>query len=184
MPELPVQEVRRSELHLPEISRDDIVRSLSEIHLPSVEMPSVDLRRAALPDAIRDFDWRSIDIPAALAGAAAVIRIGRPAARRGRWPLVIGAVVVVGVVAAALANPTVRERLSRTTGKLREKLDSRMTGQDVFVVDEDRLDVPESVKDLAMDGGATASEMSSTDGLRGADQPETGELVDEVGRPA
>jgi len=36
MPQVPVKEVRLSELHLPEIKRDDIVRSLSEIRLPEI----------------------------------------------------------------------------------------------------------------------------------------------------
>ena len=188
MPELPVQEVRRSELHLPEISRDDIVRSLSEVRLPSVELPSVDVPRLTIPDAIRDFDWRSIDVPAALAGAAAVIRIGRPAARRARWPLAIGAVVAVvavGVVAAALANPTVRDRLSKTTGKLRDKLEGRMTREDVLEVDDDRLDtLAARGEQLAIDDDTTAWEMSSTDALPEADRLETGEPVDEAGKPA
>lgn len=184
MPELPVQEVRPSELHLPEISRDDIVRSLSE-RLPSVELPSIDRPSFTVPKPIRDFDWRSIDIPAALAGAAAVIRIGRPAARRARWPLAVGAVVVVGVVAAALANPTVRERLSKTTGKLRDKVEARMTREDVLELDDDQLDMPASGDDLAIGGGAAmAAETSSGDEMPLTDAPEASESADEVGRPA
>ena len=182
MPELPVQEVRPSELHLPEISRDDIVRSLSE-RLPSVELPSIDRPSFTVPEAIRDFDWRSIDIPAALAGAAAVIRIGRPAARRARWPLAIGAVVVVGIVAAALANPTVRERLSKTTGKLRDKVQARTTREDVLDLDDDLLEEPAS-GEPAIDDEALADVAPGSDDVPGADQPEAGEPVDEVGRPA
>ena len=43
MPELPVKEGRMSELHLPEISRNDIMRSLSEIRMPDVDLSKVEL---------------------------------------------------------------------------------------------------------------------------------------------
>ena len=39
MPELPVKETRLPELHLPEISRKDIMRSLSEMRMPDVDLP-------------------------------------------------------------------------------------------------------------------------------------------------
>ena len=91
MPELPVQEVRLSELHLPEIKRDEIVRSLSEVRVPTLDLAAIERPRIALPDSIRRFDWRSIDLGGALAGAAAIARLGRPLARRSRWPYVAGA---------------------------------------------------------------------------------------------
>ena len=50
MPELPVKEGRLSELHLPEIKRDDIVRSLSEIRMPDVDL-KFDLPKIDLPTA-------------------------------------------------------------------------------------------------------------------------------------
>jgi hypothetical protein len=40
MPEFTVKEVRLPELHLPEIKRDDMVRSLSGVRLPDVDYSS------------------------------------------------------------------------------------------------------------------------------------------------
>src|SRR4029077_20550513 len=93
VPELPVQEVRVSELHLPEIKRDEIVRSLSEVRLPTLDLAAIERPRIALPESIRRFDWRSIDLAGAVAGAAAIARLGRPPPRRLRPPPISGAAV-------------------------------------------------------------------------------------------
>jgi hypothetical protein len=164
MPELPVRE-RLSELHLPEFKRDDIVRTLSEIRLPSVDLSSVEL-----PGRQRDarrFDWRSIDLSGALAGAAAIGRLGRPLMRR-RATLVAGAVVVVvGVVtAAALANPTVRERAGRQVRRVRDRIETR-TGSASDVELDDDVDRPA--------GGELVSDEAPLETL---DPPPVGDAVE------
>jgi hypothetical protein len=136
MPELPVKDLRLSELHLPEIKRDDIVRTLSE-RLPSIDLSAVELpgrdRRAT-----SRFDWRSIDPAEMLAGLAAVSRFGRPLARHWRWGVAAGVVIAVGVATAAiLARPDVRERAGKTAGKLRDKVQARMERGDVLELDDD-----------------------------------------------
>jgi hypothetical protein len=137
MPELPVKEVRLSELHLPEIDRDEIVRSLSELRLPTVEIPKVERPRIDLPEGFGRFDWRSIDVTGALAGAAAITRLGRPVIRR-RWTVVAGAVIVAGLAAAAvLANPAVRERAGRAVRDLRTRVDSRIGSDEILEIEED-----------------------------------------------
>jgi hypothetical protein len=137
MPELPVKEVRLSELHLPEIDRDEIVRSLSELRLPAVEIPKIERPRIDLPEGFGRFDWRSIDVTGALAGAAAIARLGRPVIRR-RWTLAAGAVIVAGLaVAALLANPAVRERAGRTVRDLRARVDSRIGSDEMLELEED-----------------------------------------------
>ena len=142
MPELPVQEVRLSELHLPEIKRDEIVRSLSEIRVPTLDLAAIERPRIVLPDSIRRFDWRSIDLGGALAGAAAIARLGRPLARRSRWPYVAGAVVVVGVASAViLANPAIRERAGRAVRDLRARIDERTGPDEGLEIDADALTV-------------------------------------------
>jgi hypothetical protein len=141
MPELPVKEIRLSELHLPEIKREDIVRSLSEIRLPSVELPTVQLPGRERREDKRQtrFDWRSIDVAEAMAGMAAITRIGRPMLRRSRLTVAAGAVLVVGLVTVAvLANPTVRERAGRTARRVRERAQGRMSPSDVLEVDHDK----------------------------------------------
>ena len=117
MPELPVREVRLSELHLPEIKRDDIVRSLSEIRLPDVD----------LAEAVSKFEWpkidlSSVDVGKAMAGAAAAAHIGRRA-HRPRWPLAVGGLVVTGLAGLViLRNDALRARLARGASMIRERI--------------------------------------------------------------
>ena len=165
MPELPVKEIRLSELHLPEIKREDIVRSLSEIRLPALELPTVELPRREAPAS--RFDWRSVDLGAAVAGAAALAqagaRAGRPLFRRSRVTVAAGTIVVVGIIAAAvLATPAVRQRVVATVGRVRDRVDARMTPSDVLEVGDDATmdelaDLP-SAGELVTDGTLPAPE--------------------------
>jgi hypothetical protein len=157
MPELPVKERRLSELHLPEIKRDDIVRSLSEIRLPAVDLPTIELPR--IERGSSRFDWRSVDLAAAVAGAAALAERGRPYLRRSRVTVVAGTVVVVGLIAAAvLATPAVRERAGATFRRVRDKIDPRMTASDVLELEDDDAAVSDlpSAGDLVTDGTMSA----------------------------
>jgi len=146
MPELPVKEVRLSELHLPEIDREEIVRSLSEIRLPAVDLPKIERPRIDLPESFRRFDWRSIDLTGALAGAAAIARLGRPVVRRRRWPFVAGAVIVVGAATAILlANPAVRERAGRAIRDLRARMPDRTAPDETLEIDDDTATTSDDV---------------------------------------
>ena len=90
MPEFTVKEVRLPELHLPEIKRDEIVRALSGIRVPEVDLAEVEPRRR-----LRGINLhRHADAATGLAGvdagklvAAAITaaRIVRPAAPHARW---------------------------------------------------------------------------------------------------
>ena len=120
MPDLPVKDARPPALRLPEIDRDDIVRALSEIHLPDTDLSKLQRPKVELPDAVAKFEWpridlSSVDVPKALAGAAAAVNIGRRA-RRPRWPLAVGGLIVAGAVVAVLSNEGIRD----TTGQGRE----------------------------------------------------------------
>jgi hypothetical protein len=177
MPELPVKEVRLSELRLPEIKRDEIVRSLSELRLPAVEIPkverpAVERPRLELPEALRRFDWRSIDLTGALAGAATIARLGRPVVRR-RWALAAGAVIVAGVAAAALlANPGVRERAGRTVRDLRARLDTGTDADATLEIEDDVAETERAVTGIV----ATAEDVADVDAIIAE--------VEEAGRPA
>jgi hypothetical protein len=189
MPELPVKDLRPSELHLPEINREDIVRTLSE-RLPSVDLSAIQLPGRNRQEGTR-FDWRSIDPTEALAGLAAVSRIGRPLVRRWRWGLAAGVVVAVGIATAAvLANQDVRDRAGRTVGKLRDKARTRMDRSDVLEIDDDvegqvlpeSLDAVVSVAD-----DATTPVFEPPDAEAPADAVpafEPSDLPDEAPRPA
>jgi hypothetical protein len=128
MSELPVKEGRLSELHLPEISRDDIVRSLSD------RMPDVDLSNLELPK----FDLPSVDLGKALAGAAAAAHIGGRS-RRPRWPLAVGGLILAGLATAALLkNQTLRDRLTNAVDTLRGRLMAmRADADDQLEMDSD-----------------------------------------------
>ena len=143
MPEIPVKEARLSDLHLPEITRDDIVRSLSEIRLPDVDLPRFERPRIDLPEAISKFEWpkidlSSVDVGKAMAGAAAAAHIGRRA-RRPRWPLVVGGLIVAGLAGwAFLSNEALRARLARWAGVIRERISAvRSDRYDRLEIDRD-----------------------------------------------
>ena len=180
MPELPVQEVRPSELHLPEIKRDEIVRSLSEVRVPTLDIAAIERPRIVLPDSIRRFDWRSIDLGGALAGAAAIARLGRPVARRARWPYVAGAAILVGAASAViLASPPVRERAGRAIRDLRARIDERMGPDDGLEIDADAVPsieaVDTSVEDLeATTPSSAAGEVAATADAQAETQPDEG----------
>jgi len=177
MPELPVKEVRLSELHLPEIKRDEIARALSEVRLPSVDLSKVERPRIDLPDGIGRIDWRSIDVTGALAGVAAIARMGRPVLRRSRWTLAAGVVVVAGIAAAVLlARPAVRERAGRSVRDLRAMIETRAAPTDVLEIEDDVLTSTEPTEPLSTEASAPSEDVAVAE-MAVAD-------VEEAGSPA
>ena len=90
MPEFTIKEVRMPELHLPEVKRDEIVRALSGIHVPEVDLSGIEPRRRLRSVDIKSFPWRrpaisGIDAGKAVAAAVAAARLVRPAPSRSRW---------------------------------------------------------------------------------------------------
>lgn len=154
MPELPIKEGRLSDLHLPEIKREDIVRSLSEIRLPDIDLTRLERPKFDLPDAVSKFEWPTIDLPSvdvgkAVAGAVAAVKIGRRAPRP-RWPLAVGGLLVAGVAAwTILTNETVRAWLTNVARTLRERLAARRSDE------HDRLEIDRD-HPIAFDAAQTA----------------------------
>ena len=126
MPVLPVKEVRLSELHLPEINRDDIVRSLSGIRLPDVDLSKLERPKIDLPEGVSKLEWpridlSSIDVGKAMAGAAAAAGLTRRASRR--WPLAVGGLIVAGLASwAILSNEALRARLAGKVQAVRDRI--------------------------------------------------------------
>lgn len=130
MPILTRKSFQLPELHLPEMRRDDIARTLSEVrqelgdarreidksradiaklHLPKFEMPDVDLSR--------------LDVPKAVTSAAQ--SAGLMKRRRSRAPFVIGGLVTLGLLVwAALRSPRVQERVRTLAHDARERIDA------------------------------------------------------------
>jgi hypothetical protein len=132
MPQLPTKESRLPELHLPEISRDDIKRSLSEMRMPDVD----------LPDSVTKRDWPKFEMPdvdlgKAVAGVAAAAHIGRRS--RSRWPFAVGGLIIAGVATAAiLSNETIRAKIAGAFEALRERVSAmRSTDYDQLDIDQD-----------------------------------------------
>ena len=134
MPELPVKEGRLPELRLPEISRDEIMRTFSEIKRPdldlsSVEWPKVDLSRIEIT---RE------DLEKAILGVTAAARLVRPAARSRRLPLALGFLAVAGLATfAVLSRPAVRDRLARTARDARRRAQEMRNGPEMLDVEAD-----------------------------------------------
>jgi hypothetical protein len=132
MPELPVKETRLSELHLPEISRKDIMKSLSEMRMPDVDLPGSVTKRDW-----PKFEMPDIDVGKAVAGAAAAAHIGRRS--RSRWPFAVGGLIVAGLATAAiLSNETIRAKIASGFDALRERYTAmRSGGYDELDIDRD-----------------------------------------------
>lgn len=145
MPEFSVREVRLPELHLPEIKRDDIVRSLSGIHIPEVDLAKARTSRIRLPA----ITVTGSDLGRLLAAGAALARFSRPArarrpwltrlsGRRTRWPAIQivqprgtrsrRPIVLVALLVAAvggllfLRRPVVRARVEAAVHLARQQV--------------------------------------------------------------
>jgi hypothetical protein len=145
MPELPVKDVRFSDLHLPELKRDGIMRALSDIRRPDVDLSKIERPKLSMPESVSNIDWPSTsDIGKAVAGAAAAAHIGRRASRP-RWPFAVGGLIVAGLAAWALSNEMVRARISEAVEAVRGRIAAmRMTDDDRFDDDPIAFDAAET----------------------------------------
>jgi hypothetical protein len=130
MPALRFKEVRLPELHLPEMSRDDIVRAigdarkdvtldrvdltrldprqsrLADIDLPRVDLSKIDLSKVDLSKV----EMPRLEVPKAIVDAG--VAAGLVKRRRSRWPYLIGAVFGLALLGFALSQlPIIRERM-------------------------------------------------------------------------
>jgi hypothetical protein len=126
------RESRRPELRLPEISRDSIIRGLSEMRAPdlskmdrpNIEMPDIDVSK---------IDFPRIDVGKAVTGAAVAVGLVRPSRRR--WPYLLGAAIIAGLTAWALMHSTtVRDRLDRAARTARERIDEMREDEELDAV--------------------------------------------------
>lgn len=188
MPEFTVKEVRLPELHLPEIKRDDIVRSLSGVRLPEVDLSKA--RRATIK--VPAVSVTSSDVGKVLAAGAAVARFVRPAParrawlpgpfgrrtrspivrivpsrrRRSRWPLAIGAIAVVALAAWALIRrPGVRERIDAAARDARVRVDELRNGGPTDLELHAPTDLTTMADNATLNGAsAFTPELGETDG--------------------
>lgn len=142
MPELPIKEIRRPELRLPELKREDIIRALSEMRRPDVDLKRIE---RALPDRPRidlsEIDMPRVDLRRLLEDAA--IRAGVRQKKRSRWPMVAGVFIVLGLGALAfLSRPGVRLQVERSARKARVRIDKMREEREAFEVDDIDLPVP------------------------------------------
>jgi hypothetical protein len=160
MPEFTVKEVRLPELHLPEIKRDDIVRSLSGVRLPDVDLararpmrikiPAVSIssadvgRLVAAVVAITRFTrptprrGRMPNLPFARGSRSPVARLIQPRTRRSRWPMLLAIVGVAAVAAwALLRRPAIRRRVEEIAHDARERLATMQTPDERLEIDTD-----------------------------------------------
>jgi hypothetical protein len=147
MPEFTVKEVRLPELHLPEIKRDEIVRSLSGVRLPEVDLAKA--RRASIK--VPTVTLTGSDIGKLVAAGAAIARFARPIPSRGprisarfgrgsrsplvrivqprrarsRWPIAIAVIIAAAIGAwALLRRPAVRRQVDEATHTARTRFEA------------------------------------------------------------
>jgi hypothetical protein len=146
MPEFTVKEVRLPELHLPEVKRDEIIRSLSGVRLPEVDLARARRGAIKLPivtvtgsdigklvaagAAIARFARPMPGRPVPLVGRlgrrprSPLVRIVQPRRRRARWPYALGAFLIAVLGAwVVLRRPSVRQRIDAATRDVRRRLD-------------------------------------------------------------
>ncbi len=206
MPEFTVKEVRLPELHLPEIKRDDIVRSLSGVRLPDVDLDKVRKGTIKVPAVT----LTSSDVGKLLAAGAAVTRFIRPTpkrrwlgrgfgrrsrgpiarlvqprTRRSRWPIVF---LVVGTVAvgawALLRRPSIRQRVDAMAQDARERFETMRTPEADYDVESDALRTSSGFDSTA--SSDAEGFVNATDDA-GATMPGTADDVpafEEAGRPS
>jgi hypothetical protein len=156
MPEFTVKEVHLPELRMPEIKRDDIVRSLSGIRLPEVDLAKARDVQIKVPTSIKvpTLALTSADVGKLLAAGTAVVRFVRPAPRRPgplgligrrsrvpsvrilqprrrrRWRLVGGLAILAAIGAfLALRRPQVRARAEAAVRDARSKIEEFRAGE-------------------------------------------------------
>ena len=184
MPEFTLKEVRLPELHLPEVKRDDIVRSLSGVRLPDVDLAKAGNVRIKVPTV----NLTASDIGKLVAAGAAVARFAQPASRRrrwlrgafgrpsagpvarlikprksrSRWPIVVAVLAAVAVAAwAILRRPAVRQRVDELTQDARERFETMRADADGLDVDTDESAVTagfEAVPSSEAEGFVNATE--------------------------
>lgn len=123
MPELHLKDLRFPELRMPEMTRDDIAKTLGEARKELGDL------RKELGDMRRDFDLSRVDVPKAVTGAAqAVGLVKRP---RSRLPFIAGALVTLGLVGWAVrSSPSIKSRIQDVVQSARERMDAMRASSD------------------------------------------------------
>lgn len=159
MPDLSLKGVRLPELHLPEMSRDDIGRAIGDarrdVDLSRLDPRRVDLSGVRLPDV----DLPRIDLPRAVTSAAQSVGIIK---RPSRAPMVIGALIVAALVAIAAAmSPVLRPKIDDAARRMRAAVQARrdeMHDDDLF--DADDAPALDAVSDAPTESAAAAGDAS------------------------
>jgi hypothetical protein len=171
MPEFTVKEVRLPELHMPEIKREEIVRSLSGVRLPDVDLAKARDVRIKVPAVT----LTTSDVGKLLAAGTAILRFVRPAPRRAgplglfgrrsrlpsvriaqprrrrRWRL-IGGLVVLAAIGTwfAMRRPALRQRAEDAVRQARERIDGMRSADAETAMNQnlsDGWDKPSSAAD-------------------------------------
>lgn len=137
MPDLSLKGVRLPELHLPEMSRDDIGRAIGDarrdVDLSRLDPRRVDLSGVKLPDV----DLSRVDLPRAVTSAAQSAGIIK---RPSRAPMVIGGLIIAALVAIAAAmSPVLRPKIDDAARRLKTAVQARrdaMHDDDASTTDE------------------------------------------------
>lgn len=133
MPTLTRKSFQLPELRLPEMGRDDIARTLSDVRSELGEVRrEIDKSRADIAKLrpprfeLPDVDLSRLDVSKAVTSAAQ--SAGLMKRRRSRAPFVIGGLVTLGLLIwAALRSPTVQERVRTVAHDARERIDAMRT---------------------------------------------------------
>lgn len=137
MPTFTRKSFQLPELHLPEMRRDDIAKTLSDVRHElgevrrEIDKSRADLAKLQLPKfEMPDVDLSRLDVPRAVTSAAQ--SAGLMKRRRSRAPFVLGGLVTIALLIwAALRSPSVQERVRTIAQDARERIDAMRTPADL-----------------------------------------------------
>jgi hypothetical protein len=207
MPEFTVKEVRLPELHMPELKREEIVRSLAGIRLPEVDLAKARDIRIKVPTVT----LTSSDVGKILAVAATATRFVRPAPRRRlpflgsvgrrnrlpsvrivqprrrpRWRLAALIAVVGFGLWAILRRPDVQRRLQAGAREARERFET-MRAESLQPSDGNGTATSPAMESSVVDETPTATDLAAgvtpTDGLAAPDEASS-PMFEESSQPA
>jgi hypothetical protein len=193
MPEFTVKQVHLPELHLPEIKRDEIVRALSGVRVPDVDLARAQRRPWGPGLDLSASPWRrrrlsGTDVGKLVAAAVTAARFVRPAGPRSRWaPLPRSRRSLVAIIRpaprrsrrrfallaiaiamlagwAVLRNPASRSRIDRAVSDARRRFDGMRARPSDGIDHEAGEPAPATTSDVAPAGGdGTAAAMDPID---------------------
>lgn len=159
MPELHLKDLRFPELRMPEMTRDDIAKALSEARKELGEV------RKELGEMRHDIDLSRIDVPKAMSDAAISVgqTVGLVKRPRSRLPFIAGALVTLGLVGWVVrSSPSIKSRIQGIVQSARERMDAMQASNDDASSDDMEPRAFDAAVTIPVEPSAYADDLASS----------------------